>query len=148
MSSTHPHYEFEIPFKNLTEPFIIEPPVFRRSCYIQCELEEHAGDYCGQRFQDRIKHFTAFANVTIDFEGKLRKTEFPQGAVADDDPDKPNKLLVQGYHEGARRREYAKLADVEKMFRMLEGYLGKGEMLDISEGSEVLYARRLIFHPL
>ena len=147
MNTTHSGYDFDIPFERLTEAFIL-PTVLRRDCYIQCELGEHAGGYCGRQFQARIKSFTAFKTVTIDFVGQVRKTEFPQEAVADDDPDKTNKLLIQSYREGARQREFANLTDVEKMFRMLEGYLGKGKMLDVFEGYEVLYARRLVFHPL
>ena len=115
----------------------------RRNCYIKCELEDHASGYCGRRFQARIKSFTGFEILTIHFEGKVLKTEFPQEAVADDDPRKADKLYIQSLREETRRREYASLFDAEEMFRKLEAYLGKGEILDVTDGSEALYARRL-----
>lgn len=146
MSSTHPHYEFEIPFKALTEAFIL-PSVLRRNCHIQCELEEHTRGYIGRAFHARVKDFTSFRTVRIDFEGKVRKAEFPQETVADDDPAKQWKLYMQGLREGARQREYASLAKVTKMFRVLEVCLGKGQLFDTSGRSEALYARRLVFHP-
>ena len=147
MNSTHSGYDFEIPFKELTEAFV-HSTVHRKNCYIKCELEEHASGYCGRQFQARIKSFTGFETLTINFEGTVLKKEFPREAVADDDSQKAGKLSLQDLREGVRQREYASLADVEKMLRMLKRYLGKGEILDVSEGSEALYARTLVFHPL
>ena len=147
MNTVRSDYDFANPFARLTEAFT-QSSVRRRNCYIQCELEDHASGYCGELLQDRVKTFTGFETLTIDFEGKVLKTEFPQGAVADDDPRKDYKLYMQGLREAARRREYASLTDAEEMFRTLEAYLGKGEMLDAIDGFEGLYIRRLMFHPI
>ena len=152
MSSTHPSYAFSPPFKSLTEPFIHHDfPLLRRrkTCYIQGELRDHArDDDCGKEFQARVKHFLGFETLTIDFVGEVSRAEFPQEAVADDDPRKEDKLNRQRCRREFRQRDEASLMDVERIFRVLQGHLGKGEMMDVpAEATQALYAKRLVFHP-
>ena len=153
MNTSYSGADFSPPFQSLTEPFIHHDfPLLRRrpkTCYIQAELHDHATDgMCGKEFQARVKHFMGFETLTIDFVGEVSRAEFPQEEIADDDPKKQDKLYRQRFRRKFRKRDEASLIDVERIFRGLQGYLGKGEILDVpAEATQALYAKRLVFHP-
>ena len=144
--SVRSHAEFEIPFKSLTGA-LAQSSVRRKNCYVNCELLQYASGCVRPQFQARIKSFIGFETLIIHLEGKVLKSDFPQEAVADDDPMKKDKLYKQNVLEAERRGEYKGLTDAEEMFRMLEAHLGKGKVLDVPNGSEALYERRHIFYP-
>lgn len=155
MAGSHGHYEFRGVFGRLTKALLLSsslsppPPSIlrRRSCYIQCNLSTYTCGDPGEYFQDRLKSFTAFETVTIDFTGSIKRFKFPQPAVADDDPHKTSKLSSQGHWEAGRQGESSAFTRVGEIFRILERYLGKGRIVDLSEGSDMLYARRIEFCP-
>lgn len=109
MAGSHGDYEFMGVFGCLTKALTISslsPPspsiLLRRSCYIQCSLRTYTCGSSGEYFQDRLKSFTAFETVTIDFNGSHDRSMFPQPAIADDDLHKTSKLYSQGQREAAR----------------------------------------------
>ena len=147
MSSTYPSYEFDNPWKELTAPFI-QSHIRRKTCYIQCDLEEFAGRSRAPSLFARIKSFVGFETFSIIFEGNVLKSEFPNEPIVGDDPQTQDRLMAQMSRRGNRQSEYERLTDVERMFCSLEKHLGEGRMIDFSKDSKALYASKLVFHPL
>lgn len=147
MNTVMSHHDFARPLESLTGA-LTQFPVPRRNCYLKCDLVEYAdGGVCGRMLQARVKTFTEFETLTLHFEGGVLRGEFPQEAVADDDPDRESKLSTLRLRDGLRRREHKSVHHAVKMFRVLEADLGEGEILDVVDGCEVLHVIRCMFHP-
>ena len=142
MGSTHPSYEFDNVWKVLAKPFI-NSDFHRRTCSINCELEEFAGRSCRAELFALVKFFTGFDTLSITYEGKYLKKEHGVDGKPIQDSE-----YMQRLRSEARQREFDCLSDVEKMLRWLEKHLGEGNMVDVSQSSKALYARKLVFFPL
>lgn len=139
MGSTHPSYEFDIPWKVLAKPFR-QPLIHRETCSIYCELEEFAGRFCNAERFAQVKFFTGFDTLSVTYEGNFLERE-----IGIDGKLTHNSEYMQRIRSEARRRGFECLSGIEETLGQLEKHLGKGSIIDVSQSSKVLYARKLCF---